>query len=274
MKLLVVVSFFFFVSCQVKPTTAVSEAGVRLEKQKFSGLVSPETVVFDTRSTFDFNLNHVPGSLNLAPEDFVVDRDPMDAARRLSLYGVEVKTPVLVIGIDQGKVQDLAWQITRLGVENVETVSLSAFKAVVSQAQPVRKNTAIWTPSMQFGILNQKQFQEHLSQQMRNSKDGLFPMSRAREKALQNPALGQALVKKVLVLTTAKINPAGFDRVTVREFPMGQYFDSDYFLVKKISLDVQLASFDAVYLLDQSKDSKGKAMVLKASGAKSIWIVR
>jgi hypothetical protein len=273
MKLIFAFSFLCLVSCQVKPTTAVSESGVRLEKPKFAGLVSPQTVVFDTRSTFDFNLNHVPGSINLAPEDFNVDRDPMDAARRLSLYGVSVDTPVVVTGNLQGKVTELAWQIIRLGVENVETVSLDAFKAVVSRSEPVRKNVPLWTPSSQFGILNQKQFKEHLSKQMRSSNDGLFPMSRARAKALQNPSIGQALVKKVLVLTTAQVSQAGFDRVTTRVYPTDQYFDSDYFLVRKISLDVKLSNFDAVYLLDPSKDSKSKALVLKASGAKSVWIV-
>ena len=277
MKLIVVLSFFLLSACQVKPTTAVSESGVRIEKLKFVGLVSPETVVFDTRSTFDFNLNHVPGSINLTPEDFNVDRDPMDAARRLSLYGVSVDTPVLVTGDTQKKVTELAWRFVQLGVENVETVSLDAFKAVVSRAEPVRKNTTIWTPSMQFGFLNRNQFQEHLAKQMRNSNDGLFPMSRARTKALQNPAVGKALLEKVLVLKTnqeMKIPAAGLDRVTVRDFPKDSFFDKDFFLNKKMTLDVLLKSFDSVYLLDGTTDAFQKALVLRASGAKSIWIVQ
>lgn len=277
MKFLAIASFFFLVSCQVKPTAAVSESGVRLEKPKFAGLVSPATVVFDTRSTFDFNLNHVPGSINLAPEDFIVARDPMDAARRLSLYGVNVNTPVLVTGNIQGRVTELAWRFVQLGVENVETVSLDAFKAVVSRAEPVRKNVTIWTPSTQFGYLERNQFQEHLAKQMRNSNDNLFPMSRARTKALQNPAVGKALLKKVLVLKTnqeMKINAAGFDRVTVRDFPNDAFFDKDFFLNKKITLDVPLKGFDSVYLIDGTTDAVQKALVLKASGAKSIWIVR
>lgn len=277
MKQLLVLCFFLMTSCQVKPTAAVSESGVRLEKAKFAGLVSASTVVFDTRSTFDFNLNHVPGSINLALEDFVVDRDPLDAARRLSLYGVSVDTPVVVTGSLQEKVYELAWQLTQLGVMNVETVSLEAFKAVVSRTEPVRKNVNIWTPSTQFGVLSQAQLSEHLVKQTRNSNEGLSPMSRARAKALQNPAIGQALVKRVLIIKTsmaAEINEASFDRVTVRDFPLDNYFDSNYFLIKKIALDVPLSNFDSVYLIDKFSGAFKKALVLKSSGAKSIWIVR
>lgn len=276
MKLIAVLSFFVLSACQVKPTTAVSESGVRLEKPKFAGLVSPQTVVFDTRSTFDFNLNHVPGSINLAPEDFNVDRDPMDAARRLSLYGVGVDTPVVVTGSLQGKVTELAWRLTQLGVENVETVSLDAFKAVVSRAEPARKNVPLWTPSAKFGTLNQKQFKEHLIKQTRNSNDGLFPMSRARTSALQNPAVGKALLKKVLILKTSmgpQLNEAGYNRVTFRDFPLVQFFDSDFFLNKKLNMDVPLSEFDAVYLIDPSSEAFRRALVLKASGGKSIWII-
>lgn len=276
MKFLVVVSFFFLVSCQVKPTTALSETGVRLEKQKFSGLVCPETVVFDTRSTFDFNLNHVPGSINLAPEDFIVDRDPMDAARRLSLYGVGLKTPVLVIGDLQNRVTQLAWEISQLGVENVETVSLAAFKAVVHRAEPIRKNGTLWTPSGQFGKLNYEQFKEHLAKQLQNSSDGLFPMSRARAKSLQNPAVGRALIKKILILKTPEsrnLTAVGLNQVTVRNFPEDNYFDSDFFMVKRISMDPKLTSFDSVYLMDSSVNSQMRALILKSSGARSVWIV-
>lgn len=262
-----------FLGCQTPPTkVVVSESGQRLNQEKFVSLLKPSTVIFDTRSTFEANLNKVPGSISLPPDDFKVSRDAMDATKRLSLWGVTPETPVLVVGTDFKKVISLSWELIQAGIENVETLKISALKTTVTQEEPAKTNQPLWSPSQNFGTLKVDEFLGRL-----RDNSSMLSVGRARSKALQSTAVAKALVPKVLVLKTTNavaMSEAGFNRVTVRNWVEQKYYSDDFFLQNLLSLDVNLKSFDAVYLIDASVEAPTRAVILKASGAKSIWIVK
>lgn len=260
--------------CQTSPTKVViSESGQRLNQEKFVSLLKSNTVIFDTRSTFEANLNKVSGSISLPAEDFVTSRDPMDAAKRLSLWGVKPETPVLVIGSDFKKVITLAWELIQAGIENIETLNISALKTTVARDEPAKENRSLWTPSKSFGIMKV----DEMLGRLRNNSSSMLSVSRSRSKSLQSSAAVKALVPKVLILKTTNavaMNEAGFNRVTVRSWIDDKYHSPDFFLQKLLSLDVEIRSFDVVYLLDTTTDATTRAVILKASGAKSIWVVK
>lgn len=260
--------------CQTPPTkVVVSESGQRLNQEKFLNLLKPETVLFDTRSTFEANLNKVPGSISLPPEDFIVSRDPMSAARRLSLWGVTPQTPVLVIGSDFKKVISLAWELIQAGIESVEILNISALKTTIARTEPSKENQTIWTPSKSFGQIKV----DEMLGRLRENSNSMLSVSRARSKSLQSSAVTRALIPKVLIIKTTNsvaMSEAGYNRVTVRNWIDDQYFSQDYFLQKLFALDVDLKTFDVVYLIDASAQSTTRAVILKASGAKSIWVVK
>lgn len=263
-----------FLGCQTPPTkVVVSESGQRLNQEKFVSLLKSNTVIFDTRSTFEANLNKVPGSISLPPDDFKVSRDAMDATKRLALWGVTPETPVLVVGTDFKKVISLSWELIQAGIDNVETLKISALKTTVTQEEPAKTNQPIWSPSQSFGTLKVDEFLGRL----RDNSSSMLSVSRARSKALQSAAVAKALVPKVLVLKTTNavaMSEAGFNRVTVRNWIEQKYHSEDFFLQNLLSLDVNLRSFDVVYLIDASNEAPTRAVILKASGAKSIWIVK
>ena len=273
MKFLISLSLLTVLSgCQTPPTkVVVSESGQRLYPEKFVNLLKPSTVIFDTRPTFEANLNKVPGSISLPPEDFVTSRDPLEATKRLSLWGVTTETPVLVIGSDFKKTIALSWELIQAGVENVETLKISALKTTVTKVEPQKENQPLWSPSKSFGTIK---VDEMLGRLRDNS---MLSVSRARSHSLQSAAVAKALVPRVLILKTTNsvaMNEAGYSRVTVRNWINDQYHSEDFFLQKLPTINVDIKSFDVVYLLDTTADATTKAVVLKASGAKSIWIVR
>lgn len=260
--------------CQTPPTkVVVSESGQRLNQEKFLSLLKSNTIIFDARSTFESSLNKVSGSISLPPEDFVTSRDPMEAAKRLSLWGVTPETPVLVIGSDFKKVIALAWEMIQAGIENVETLNISALKTSVNRDEPAKENQTLWTPSKSFGTMKV----DEMLGRLRNNSSSMHSVSRAKSKSLQSSVVAKALVPKVLIIKTTNavaMSEAGFSRVTVRNWIDDKYHSPDFFLQKLLSLDVELRSFDVVYLLDTTAEASTRAVILKASGAKSIWVVK
>lgn len=149
-------------ACQNKPTQIASQEPI------LAGIQSPESiekimvmkpVILDARSPFDFNLYHVPGAINVNWRDFsqqgannqgLLQSDLFAAARRLSLYGIDPSTPVLVLGLGlqgQGEEGRIAWMLKVLGVQQVYTSVHTSLRALNPKEEtPVVKNKPPWKP--------------------------------------------------------------------------------------------------------------------------------
>lgn len=130
--------------CQMRPTK-VRETPER----KFEGSarlaapiqITPETVVVDARSAFEYSVAHVPHSLNLQWTDFTVRTDAENRgvlqsdlgsiARRLARAGLAPTAHVVVVGRGpggDGEEGRLAWMLAYLGFSNVQFAALDSLK--------------------------------------------------------------------------------------------------------------------------------------------------
>lgn len=266
--------FLAALGCQQKPTVTVTEGGVLLQNRDYRQAIQPEAVLFDTRSPFEFNISKVPGSINLLPSDFVVKKDPLDAARRLSLYGVNPEVPVVIMGenSDEGQreMSKLAWEFAQLGLKKVETLKISVFRTLNVRPEPSRKNVPLWKPTDHFRELSQKEFFKKIEESRPK------PQTRARVEALQGVAPSVALRERVLVIRGegTKISLLNYPFVIEREFKSDiALFDQQGLLKANSEWTHFLNQFDQVYLVDDSKYRYGRAFALSQWGAKSLALI-
>ncbi len=162
MNWLVVSALLVLVGCQTQPTK-VSEVQVRqfdvlIDKTSKPLQLSDQTVVLDARSGFDYGLNRISGAIhfpwtNLAENPSSsgeVLRDLRKAALRLSLNGLEPKTPIVVVGYSipaggTGEAGRLAWNLLLLGFHDVQVANVEVFRKTLTQnPSPPAKNAPIW----------------------------------------------------------------------------------------------------------------------------------
>lgn len=197
------VIFLFTISCQQKPTVVTSEAPIMNEASSASvqkwlqSLLKEEPVILDVRSTFDFNLSHVPSAVNVRWEDFaqqdphsrgVLDPDLFALARRLALVGVSPDSKVLVLGKGlqgQGEEGRVAWTLRVLGVKNIYTLNHTELRSLRVQETPSVQNKPMWKPEVDETLMvDVKVF--------KNMVTGSIPRrafsSKSRQQALQLPA--------------------------------------------------------------------------------------
>jgi rhodanese-related sulfurtransferase len=259
-------------SCQQKPTLGVTDSGVLVENKDYRKMIREDAVIFDTRSAFDFNMSKVPGSVNLPVRDFESSKDPLDSARRLSLYGINPKTPVVIIGEGKGDEQKLAWEFVKLGITQIDTLKTSVFRLLNIQPEPTKKNATIWKPENQFGELNQKQFDKKI--------ESLQPKmtSKAQSASYQGFPIGQALRKRTLVLTTSKdwAQRNKYLFADHEQVSLENLYDDNGLLNRnqfnKLN-NVKLKNYDAVFLIDSTSESAAHAYAIVAAGAKSLFLV-
>ncbi len=149
----------FLSACQVKPTKVVSEEKLAKPAIKGAEILQRNPVILDVRPAFEFNLAHTPGAVNVRWEDFsqqspssrgvpLVDRFSM--ARRFSLIGVDLDTPVVVIGkglSGMGEEGRVAWILKLLGVRDVTTLNATLLKdRSITRESPAIKNRPYWKP--------------------------------------------------------------------------------------------------------------------------------
>ncbi|MFN8790849.1 MAG: rhodanese-like domain-containing protein [Bdellovibrionales bacterium] len=257
--------------CQQKPTVGVTEGGLLLENRDYRKVIQPEAVLFDTRSPFEYNTHRVPGSINLIPQDFQVKKDPLDAARRLSLYGVTPETPIVILGDGSGDEAKLAWEMTQLGLRKVETLRVQVFRTLNLRAEPQRPNAIIWKPDSVHGEMSYQEFEEQVMKVGTKTN-----MSRARVAALQSQAAALNSVDQILIV-----------QVEGQEFPQQKFFftferkfeqntivfDSEGLLKGHPEWSSFLKRFAKVYLFDSSKDRAARAYALAQWGGRSVWLV-
>lgn len=163
MKFVLIAVLVAVVSCQVKPTKVTVQEPVMGGNVTVEQLVKANTVILDARPAFEFNLAHVPGSINVRWEDFsqqnpksrgLLQSDLFSVARRLSLIGVDPTTPVVVLGKGPkgaGEEGRVAWTLKVLGVKNVYTLVHTSYREMNTnpnkQAPPVQ-NKPYWKPEV------------------------------------------------------------------------------------------------------------------------------
>ncbi len=155
-------SLIFSMGCQQKPTQVVSSKNVLVKDPRKSNLITDETVILDARNPFEFNANHIPGSINVQWSDFtqhqpevrgVLDSDLFGIARRLALWGIDPSTSVLVIGkVVEGNGEDgrVAWMLSHLGIKKIQIAKFDLFRGRVTntaEPEPTPKNKEIWMPN-------------------------------------------------------------------------------------------------------------------------------
>lgn len=147
-------------SCQAPQTQTSSESSAPEKlfgssEEKLRTFLGRKPVVLDARKALDFSVSHPPGAVNVDWRDFskagsgwLLD-DDFSIARRLSLWGIDPETPVLVIGNaqeGQGEEGRLAWMLKYLGVKDVQIADWKVLRSTIPRQESPVKNKIIWKP--------------------------------------------------------------------------------------------------------------------------------
>ena len=131
-----------------------------------------KSVILDARPSFEYMSSHLPGAINVNWQDFSVPeknrrgelkKDLSREARRLALYGINPRTPVIVIGNGtrgDGAEGRLAWTLAYMGITNVKMMPISSFNIPMTAAEsPPPKNVQPWEPEYDtFLAINRRDF--------------------------------------------------------------------------------------------------------------------
>lgn len=159
---LLIAAVFLVFGCQHKPTKVVSEEPVIGGGLTAERLMKGHPVILDVRPSFEFNLAHIPGAINVRWEDFsqqnpksrgLLLADLFAVARRLSLVGIDPQTKVLVVGKGpqgMGEEGRIAWTLKVLGVQEVYTLLHTSYREMNTHREaPLTQNKPYWKPQVQ-----------------------------------------------------------------------------------------------------------------------------
>lgn len=158
MRYLIFAIALVLASCAQKPTKGTSESPVVARKESQKAKITSQTVILDVRAPFEFNMAHIPGSINVAWEDFsrrapdhrgLLEKDLHPIARRLALIGIDPQTPVLVVGkglTGKGEEGRVAWTLESLGIQNVQVANVEDFRE--RRESHEIQNKPFWTPKL------------------------------------------------------------------------------------------------------------------------------
>jgi hypothetical protein len=249
-KCLAALMLFFLLGCQTAPTSVSQNMTAASVQNDLRGWLKPHTVIFDTRSTFDFNLHRLAGSINLPPQDFKVSADPLSASRRLSLWGVTPETPTLVVGLNLDSITKLAWELAQAGIENIETYSLEKLRTLNTFPETSRRNAALWVPNKNYQVISRSEF------------DRLTPL----EIQKMNPAA-------VLQVESSPI-PQNLKKIITHKWVDNFKFNSSFLLVSQQKFDFDIKSKDYYILIDSSSAAFQRAYVASKSGIRKLILVK
>ncbi len=266
--------FFVLIACQQKNTIGVAQSGLLIESKNYRNIIKENTVVFDTRTPFEFNLSKIPGSINLPVSDFTVESDLKDAARRLSLYGVNFDTPVLIVGMGNGEEQKLAWEFLKLGITKIDILNIEVFRQLNLKPEANKQNVLLWTPLNNFFELNVKDLREYLK------KGEPKKSSKSRTEAFQTHRVANALKNKVLFLgieTAIKID-SSYSHVEQTVLPLTRLVDEkglvDLGLLENLPGYRNPKNYDVLILEGPQSVVYYYAFALLKAGARSIIILK
>ncbi len=196
MKYLILTLTLILMSCAPKPTKVVSENPILARRESQKSKITAETVILDVRAPFEFNLSHIPGSINVAWEDFsrrspdyrgLIEKDMHPIVRRLALVGIDPQTPALVVGkglLGRGEEGRVAWTLEYLGIQNVQLAAVEDFRERREHQDALEiKNKKFWT--IQLDLSSVISWEE-----LRAKIEGsAYPSTRARRQALGGASL-------------------------------------------------------------------------------------
>lgn len=213
-------------SCQNVPTKVTNQGQLIVEgsENPFQSFLKLKPVILDARTPLDFSVSHAPGAVLVQWQDFsqlkpgyrgFLQDDDISLARRLSLWGVDPETPVLVVGSalqGQGEEGRIAWMLKYLGVQNVQFASWTVVRATIPRAETGPENKPVWKPSLQAQLIaTPEEFKAA-------AFDRKAPPSGARLKSLQmNSARAGALGAENLILDVREVATdfSGLEKATV-----------------------------------------------------------
>lgn len=160
LKISLITIFSVLSACQMAPTKIKNEVGG----------IAASVVLVDTRSQLDFTGYHVPGSVHLRSDDFIILKNPATRLRqfdsdleqtveRLAKRGISPNKKIILIGSSQMSDENKKWQwlLNQLQVSDISLVSLQDYiKAntpIVPKPQPDRAET--WPIQNKDAILKQ-----------------------------------------------------------------------------------------------------------------------
>ena len=261
---------FGFVACQVKPTKiTVQDEAIFKDGKKIDDVMKEQPAILDARSSFDFNLNHVPGSVNVRWEDFsqadhnsrgLLDSDLFALARRLSLIGIDLDRPVVVLGklgLGMGEEGRVAWTLKVLGVKRVYTADIKTLRTQNPKEEPPIQNRPYWKPEVDETLwVDMKTFKDIA----RNNVAPRKLPSRARSAALgvgaripaSDPQMfGQSLKEvhaKAVVLDVRSVEEFDIENLTQKKnvsVPVSQMAWTEFFNSKGAPKTEVLAALEA-----------------------------
>lgn len=165
-------------------------------KLNLQQILNENPVILDARAPFDFNMAHVPQSVNVRWEDFsqadphsrgLLDADLFGLARRLSLIGIDPKTSVLILGKGKqglGEEGRIAWTLQVLGVRKVYLLNYEELRSTRNQESPLPLNRPYWKPEVDESLTVEFETFKNLVTGQAPSR---LPPTRARSAALQLP---------------------------------------------------------------------------------------
>lgn len=153
-KFCIYIVFFVLASCQLPPTK-VSERHesshplfVKLDQPI---VISKDVVVLDARAFFNYSMFHIQDSYFIRWQDYLVANNSkkllpeQTIARKLRLKNIHPKSSHLIIGsVKSPDSAALAWLLTELGVEDVQTIDFSYFKTGLTTKTTLTKNAKNW----------------------------------------------------------------------------------------------------------------------------------
>lgn len=155
-------------ACINQPTKIFQTQSRENLAKEFSPIVlKDKTVVLDARNAFEYNLAHIPQSLNIQWTDFsqsglknqgLLTNDLFKEARRLATKGIDLDSEVVVIGNGiKGKGEEgrLAWTLSYLGLRKVEFAGIDHFKnsKLTTHETPPLKSRIMWKPQIQENLI-------------------------------------------------------------------------------------------------------------------------
>lgn len=138
------------IGCQQAPTkvqeTFRPQYDELIHKASKPVVITENTVILDTRSSFDYGLFHVANSRWFPWENLAESRDSgllmtdlHKVSQRLSLNGLDTNTPVVILGnakFGGGHEGRLAWSLLYYGFYDVQVASIEVFRKLMT-SQPV-----------------------------------------------------------------------------------------------------------------------------------------
>ena len=155
----------FIGACQNLPTRSSNEASLSEKlfgssEEKLAQFLETKPAILDVRGPLDFSVSHPPHSISVNWRDFsrtgshergwLLD-DDFAIARRLSLWGIDPDTPVLVLGYGReghGEEGRIAWMLKYLGVKDVQIAEWKVVRSTIPREENPPRNKPIWKPKV------------------------------------------------------------------------------------------------------------------------------